>query len=826
LSAEFKISNRLRNLIVIILALSYLSFCAWSIITTKSWINRPFPGFLVMKNNFVPVFFLPEWEGPRAGIKSGNIIIAVNGQPVANSNELDRIVLKSGPGKRLTYTVVRAKQEVFLTIPVSLFSLRDYLLLFSGCMILGLVFYLMGIIVFYLKPNDPGSWAFLSLGLAMGLGWASAPEQCTAHHNYLPLFAVPLAGASILLVSLYFPSKIKARRYFQYYIIFSLPPLIFLYLYFFFNTFIYSYIDKIVLLNTITMTALSVFLMIFSFVTSSDPLTRQKAKVVIYGSTVTCLTGIIGICGVSLFKILSIYWLLGLVIPACMLPISVGYAIVNHNLFDVDLFIRRSASYFLVSGIAVMMFLALVALFSLALQKITGQSSQIAAVLSTLLLVAGLRPLKDRIDRAIDRRFFREKCEYQQTIQKASEYLVTIIELNELLQKLLDTVMGAIKIERGGILLRQDSPAQFESAVARGYEIPYTLKPLEPNHPIILALESKPRAFQINDVQEFDEFQPHREYILKIMNNLGIVLVIPIFFEKRLIGILGLGAKKSGAWYSSEDIDLLQTLMNQTAVSIENARKVEELKKMVELETSYRELKKIGELKDNFLAMVSHDLRTPMTSIQGYTSILIEKMNRLDPERQKHYLEIIQNESMRLTRLINDLLDLQRFEAGRMQLELKDIDLVKIVREIAESFQGAALAKKQILETSLPEEEIPVNADPDRLSQVIANLLSNATKFTPEQGKISVNLEKISQDGKPMVKVSVKDNGPGIPIEMQAKIFDKFQQLDNPVQPKEKGSGLGLALVREIIEHHQGEVGVESEPGKGATFYFVLPILR
>jgi len=306
------------------------------------------------------------------------------------------------------------------------------------------------------------------------------------------------------------------------------------------------------------------------------------------------------------------------------------------------------------------------------------------------------------------------------------------------------------------------------------------------------------------------------------MTNLGLVLVIPVLYEQRLIGIFGLAAKKSGAWYSSEDIELLQTLMNHTAVSIENARKVEELKKMVELETSYRELKKLDEMKDNFLAMVSHDLRSPMTNIKGYASILSEKKDRLDPDMIQECLDVIINESDRLTRLINNLLDLQRFEAGRMPLDLADVDLVKIARDSVESFKGAAYTKKQTIDGKLPDGELIVSADADRLSQVMANLLSNATKFTPEGGTITVEVERLG-GGEPAALVSVADDGPGIPVEAREKLFDKFQQVEG-VAVKEQGSGLGLALVREIVGRHNGEVGLDSAPGRGSTFYFILEL--
>jgi signal transduction histidine kinase len=223
--------------------------------------------------------------------------------------------------------------------------------------------------------------------------------------------------------------------------------------------------------------------------------------------------------------------------------------------------------------------------------------------------------------------------------------------------------------------------------------------------------------------------------------------------------------------------------------------------------------------------MATHDLRNLMTGIKGYSSILLEKLDMLEKDRQVRYLSIIRKEIDLLTRLITDLLDLQRFEAGEMTLEFHDIDLIQTVKESLDSFLGAMAEKNLILENRLPDQEALVHGHHDRLLQVMGNLLSNAIKFTPEGGRIIVGAEKVTEDGKPGVRVSVSDTGPGIPRERQSILFDKFQHLHHSMKrQKNQGTGLGLALFRNIIEHHGGRVGVESEPGRGSTFYFVLDI--
>ena len=158
-----------------------------------------------------------------------------------------------------------------------------------------------------------------------------------------------------------------------------------------------------------------------------------------------------------------------------------------------------------------------------------------------------------------------------------------------------------------------------------------------------------------------------------------------------------------------------------------------------------------------------------------------------------------------------------------MDLDFEELDLAALVRESVQSFQGAAHPKQIRLESDPLAREVRVRGDGDRLAQVMANLLSNAIKFTPAGGQVRVSIEPVTENGKRAARVSVSDTGPGIRPELHGKIFDKFQQGDRLARVKERGSGLGLALVRQIIERHGGQVGLESEPGRGSSFYFLLP---
>ena len=238
-----------------------------------------------------------------------------------------------------------------------------------------------------------------------------------------------------------------------------------------------------------------------------------------------------------------------------------------------------------------------------------------------------------------------------------------------------------------------------------------------------------------------------------------------------------------------------------------------------ELEMTNRELERANRLKSEFLASMSHELRTPLHTIIGFSELLAEELEGPLNQKQQRFVRHIHTDSLHLLELINDVLDISKIEADRLELRPEAFDLTALVAESLASVRSLAEAKSHKLETAL---DVPTALEADRLriKQVLVNLLSNAIKFTPEGGRI--RLEASVQE--PFVVVSVSDTGVGIPPEEHESIFDKFHQVGATTKGVREGTGLGLAITKRLVEQHGGTISVQSQPQRGSTFVFTLPL--
>ncbi|MGM0568281.1 MAG: HAMP domain-containing sensor histidine kinase, partial [Elusimicrobiota bacterium] len=228
--------------------------------------------------------------------------------------------------------------------------------------------------------------------------------------------------------------------------------------------------------------------------------------------------------------------------------------------------------------------------------------------------------------------------------------------------------------------------------------------------------------------------------------------------------------------------------------------------------------KELEQLKDDFVHSITHDLRSPMTSIRGFLEFLLDGSAGEINEQQKEFLQIIDRSSKRLLNMISDILDVAKMKSGNMPMEIDQVNIRQIATNVIDTMSSQAKKDKVSLSLIEKNEIKDINADNSLVGRVLTNLISNALKFTPEDGEIKVEL---SDEGD-KIKVAVEDNGSGMPKEMCEKIFDKFEQVKGS-KSKRKGTGLGLTITRYIVEAHEGKIYADSEPGKGTRVEFWIP---
>lgn len=295
---------------------------------------------------------------------------------------------------------------------------------------------------------------------------------------------------------------------------------------------------------------------------------------------------------------------------------------------------------------------------------------------------------------------------------------------------------------------------------------------------------------------------------VRLLRELGLksVIVVPLSARGRIIGAITLIYGESGRTYGADDLSLAEDLARRAALAVDNAR-------------LYQESEIINRAKDEFLATLSHELRTPLTAVLGWAHLL--RSGRIDRESSTQALETIERNARAQAQLIDDLLDVSRIITGKLRLEVREVDVPPVIQSAIEAVRPAAEAKGIRLQTMLDLSAGPISGDPDRLQQIIWNLISNAIKFTPRDGRVEVRLERVESH----VEIAVHDTGAGIKPEFLPHVFDRFRQADSTTTRTQGGLGLGLAIVRHLVELHGGTVHADSRgEGQGATFVIKLPL--
>jgi signal transduction histidine kinase len=424
----------------------------------------------------------------------------------------------------------------------------------------------------------------------------------------------------------------------------------------------------------------------------------------------------------------------------------------------------------------------------------------------------------------------RRSVNHLTVLHRAGLLFSSTLDREALLQNVLETLKRDLHFDRAMISfydagrrmitdVRVVGVSPEVQALARSHETPVTdPESLEG----IVLLQGQPLL--IGDLQPYAaRMHPHNQRLLRLTGTKSL-LAVPLKTKERILGSMIVDRTEEHS-FTREDLDLMVTFAHQVAIALDNASAYQQIEELnVGLEAKVRErtkeLEQADRLRSQFLSHVSHELKTPMTSIKGFLQNMLDGLTGGVNDKQRRYLSRMLENSDRLIRMIEDLLDRTRIQTGKLELAPAVLDLGQCVAEVVEQLRPLAQAKRQSLDALLPNEPLLVWADRDRLVQIVINLVQNAMKFTPEDGHITVTVEK---ENHRHAGVAVRDTGPGIPPDCLEKIFDPFFRV-SATRTTTKGLGLGLSIVRTLVELHGGTIEAHGCEGGGAEFRFTLPL--
>ena len=536
---------------------------------------------------------------------------------------------------------------------------------------------------------------------------------------------------------------------------------------------------------------------------------RNRATLILLGTLVSLAGGFIDFARFIVVRFVpaaDLVYPMG--IPANMVfALMLGTSIVRYRLFDVNVAVKKGAIYLVLWG-------ALTSILVMAEQYADWQQVNPLWIIVPLGFVMTLlvSPLGQRFEENIERLMFSKRHGCYETLLDLSKRMSTILDFGRLMETLVHGLVRGVPVTHCALMIYDGSRSAFvvyreENNTGEGVGV--TAIPVD--SPIVQWLNQTGRLLVKEEVKLNPEIAEYFETAEGELEEIHASLIVPLKIENKLTGILLVGEKLSGEIFDGQELEVLSVLANQVAISLENARLYEELS------SSNAQLMQASRLKSQFLASMSHELRTPLNSIIGFSKVLLNRLDGALTERQEIYIRSVHNSGTHLLQLINGILDFSRIEAGKLEMISDELDLHELIDECVESSMSLARGKQLKIEQAIPLELPRLSADRTKVKQILLNLLSNAIKFT-SQGRVLVSVAAEPD----AVRVSVADTGIGIRSDDLTRLFEPFQQLDNPVARGAGGTGLGLAISKKFVELHGGRIWAESRENQGSTFHFTL----
>lgn len=508
--------------------------------------------------------------------------------------------------------------------------------------------------------------------------------------------------------------------------------------------------------------------------------------------------------------------------------ISTTISIVKHGMFDIRAATARSLAYALsliaLAGIYYLaVYIASMVLFSGTETMTTGVS--LLNIVLALMLAFAFQPVKQFFDRFTDKVFYHGIYDQDEFIARLGGILMNTSQLKDVLRLALDEIVSTLKSDSGLFIVYH---GHHDDVMVGKHEFDdFTEKEHEQLRDFAAIGRS---GLVVVDAQtKHDDLGVARVH--RLLARRRVALVLPLVNSSEIIGYLLLG-EQLGASYSQRDIRVLETIANELVIAIMNARSVQVVRELNthleervslatrELTRSNERLLELDATKDEFLSMASHQLRTPLTSIKGYISMVLEGDVGAITTAQRQLLEEAYTSSERMVHLIGDFLNVNRLQTGRFMIDTQQVDLSKVIRQEVDSIQQIAATHSITVRYKAPARFPLLYIDESKIRQVVMNFIDNAIYYSPESKSISVSLA--IEDGDAVLRVA--DKGMGVPGQVQEKLFTKFFRAENARKQRPDGTGIGLYLAKKVIDGHGGSLVFVSHEGKGSTFGFRLPI--
>ena len=504
---------------------------------------------------------------------------------------------------------------------------------------------------------------------------------------------------------------------------------------------------------------------------------------------------------------------------------TVGYTIIKHKLFDIKLIVVRAITYVTsLSFVAALYGFISLVLIKLFFHPTISIAAEVFLAMATAVAGLSFHRIKTAFDHITNRVFYQDAYDAQVFLDEFNKIIVSTFDLNKLLNKILSLVEENLKPAYCLFGLKEDdymprkiigtgNMPEFSEA-----DINYVRNQTPRMHKKII----------VTDLLE--EKHNGLANVLKKLN-VSIIARMTTSIDAEGIGYLVLGPKKNGSMYTSQDIKVLEIIANELVVAVQNALHTEEIERFnITLQAKIKEathrlrqsndkLRALDEAKDDFVSMASHQLRTPLTSVKGNISLVLDGDAGKISDLQRQLLQQAFASSQRMVFLIADLLNVSRLKTGKFLIERAPVDLAAVIEEEVNQLQDTAKSRNLSLNYNKPDHVATLMLDDTKTRQVIMNFIDNAIYYTPSGGRIDVELKETPAG----VECRVKDNGIGVPKDEQHHLFTKFYRAGNARKARPDGTGLGLFMAKKVIVSEGGAIIFETQEGKGSTFGFSFP---